>query len=898
MNDFRYGAYSGPVQGDGVQHNYFGGSSYGPAPTALAALPPTPPEFGGRDADLDVLLGLLDPHQSEGSAKAAVISAVAGLPGVGKTTLAIAAAHEALDRGWFTGAQFLNLRGYDEAPVAPDQALDALLRSLGVAAEHIPASLDARAGLYRSELVARAGRGERLLIVADNASAAEQVRPLLPAATEHRVLVTSRHTLPGLGRLIDLGTLRPQDAVRMLEQALHVADPGDARVKEDDEAAHVLARACGYLPLALQITAAQLAADPGQPLAERAAQLTEAGSALSDLDDGERAVRAAFDQSLQRLLPQEADLFRLLGLNPGADLSTQAVAVLADRKPAETLKLLTELARAHLVERGQVRGRWQMHDLLRQYAAGEAAARMAGARPVRRRYEQATVRLIAHYEKNTAAADGCLQDPQGIPVRGVFKGRAEALEWMDAERANLIATVHTGGHAGAHLATHLSTYFFLRRRYDDSITVSRLARDVFQALGDRHGEASASNNLGSALRSLTRYEESISAYQHAIDLFQGLGDRFNEAMVCFNFGLALRELRRHEESIACHEKAREIFAELGDRGNEGQAWNHLGGVLNTVERHEEALAAHRTAIDMFRELGDRHKEAMALSNLGRTLSATGRHEESIEAHLAAVRMHREIGGPDGGAEAWGYLGRAFEGQHRHAEAVEAYRTAIRLLQECGDRHSEGEAWSSLGVALHDARHTEEALAAHRTAITMLHELASPNEAMAWGNLGVVLGDAGRHEEAVEACRTAVAMFRAQGGREDVAGNESNLGRVLWAMGQYEEAIELLRTAVDTLGDLESRKEAVAWHNLAEALTAAGRFDEAVAAHQHAIGLFEGYGDAFRAGQAYAGLAETRQAAGLPGEGVRTAWEKAAGAYGRAGAEEEASTARARAAENC
>jgi hypothetical protein len=164
------------------------------APVALAQLPPLTAGFTGRDAELGLMTGLLDPA---GAAAAVVVSAVAGLAGVGKTALAVQAGHAARERGWFTGGVlFLDLHGYDDAPVEPGQALDALLRALGVAAEHIPPTTDGRAGLYRSAL---AGVGGPVLVIADNASSEAQVRLLLPGPGPHRVVVTSRHTLASLG---------------------------------------------------------------------------------------------------------------------------------------------------------------------------------------------------------------------------------------------------------------------------------------------------------------------------------------------------------------------------------------------------------------------------------------------------------------------------------------------------------------------------------------------------------------------------------------------------------------------------------------------------------------------------------------------------------------------------
>lgn len=357
-NDFRGADFAhSQVLGYGTMTANTYVQQYAPVPTALDALPPPPVGFTGREDDLAYILGVLNPDRTGEGPAVAVLS---GWGGVGKTTLAYAAGHAAQKRDWFTGVLLVDLRGYDPRPAQAEEALEALLRSLGVPHEHLPPPGAGRDALYRSQLNARQEEGERLLVVADNASAIAQVQPLVPPG-HHGMLVTSRHRLTGLGRMRTVNRLQPEDAVALLEAALKNNDPDDPRVGEDPQAAERLASACGYLPLALQITAALLAQDPGQPLSERAAALGGTDGILDGLDDGERSLRTMFDQSLERLTPQEQDLFRLLALNPGPNISTPAAAVLADQPQPATERLLARLAASHLIERTPaVRGRWQI----------------------------------------------------------------------------------------------------------------------------------------------------------------------------------------------------------------------------------------------------------------------------------------------------------------------------------------------------------------------------------------------------------------------------------------------------------------------------------------------------------------------------------------------------------
>ena len=364
------GSFGGPVLlGRDFTNTTFVAQHSAPAPVALAQLPALAAGFTGRDGELAQVAGLLDPAVGAG---AVVVSAVAGLAGVGKTALAVQAAHAARSSGWFAGGVlFIDLHGYDSSRVQPGQALDALLRALGVPGEHIPETAEQRAGLYRSVLAQISGP---VLVVADNASAEAQVRPLIPGPGPHRVIITSRHTLAGLGaRLLDITVLDRAAAIRLLDQAVRAARPGDDRISGDPVAAGKLAKSCGGLPLALQITAALLVADPMLTAAELAAELADEVRRLETLryEDGggisAPSAAAAFELSYRQLDEDSARMFRLLPADPGPDVSTGAAAELAGWPAHRTRKALSQLARAHLVEQS-LRSRWRMHDLLRLYA--------------------------------------------------------------------------------------------------------------------------------------------------------------------------------------------------------------------------------------------------------------------------------------------------------------------------------------------------------------------------------------------------------------------------------------------------------------------------------------------------------------------------------------------------
>ena len=674
-----------------------------PPPRAPATLPAGPGRLVGRDDEVGELLELLDPQRP---GPPAVV--VAGLPGIGKTSLALHAAHEAVVvRGWFPGGVlFVDLRGYDpDRQLTAGQALGELLRQLGVADANLPPA-EEQAGRYQSELAHLADAGKPVLLVTDNASTAAQVEALIPARSKHRLLVTSRDILASIpARLIDLDVLPPPAAADLITQVLTSARPGDRRARDEAAELQQVAELCGRLPLALQITAEILKADPGLPVAAMAAELQDPPARLAALsrEDGggrTRAVRAAFEASYRRLAADQARLFRLLALNPGPDTATEAAAALAGAPAGQVRPRLAVLAGASLMTEQPVGGnRWRMHDLIRLYAAelGRAVARDD-------RSEAALDRLLEHYRDTAAAADDHLRALPGQAVPERFGGRADALAWLDAERPALVAAVTLAAASGRartaiSLASCLASFLNWRRHFEDMITTGQAAVDSAHHAGDRLGEAVVLDNLGSALRQVRRFEEAITAHQQAAALFAEFGDRHREAVALNNLGSALQEVQQFDEAITAHRQGLALFAELGDRHGEARTLISLGVVLQEVQQFGEAITADQRAAALFAEFGDQYGEAVALNSLGLGLRELRRFGEAITAHQRAAALFAEFGDQYGEAGSLISLGSALQELRRFGEAITAHQQAAALFAELGDRHGEAVALDNLGSAL-------------------------------------------------------------------------------------------------------------------------------------------------------------------------------------------------------
>jgi hypothetical protein len=295
-----------------------------------------------------------------------VVIVIEGMAGVGKTTLANHLAHGVSDR-FPDGQLYVNMRGYDHdvGPLAAGEVLPGFLDALGVAPQVFPVSADDQAALYRSVVA-----GKRVLVVIDNARDAEQVRGLLPGGPGSLVLVTSRNQLTGLvaegAHLLRLDPFTPAEARELLGRRL-----GPERVEWESKAADELIRLCAGLPLALSVAAAYAAVHPDFPLAALTREFRSRGLDLLDTGDPATTTRSVFARSYDNLSDHAALMFRLLGIQPGPDISLPAAASLSAMTADQARKAIDELTRAHLLEEHRP-GRFTCHALLRAYAAEQA----------------------------------------------------------------------------------------------------------------------------------------------------------------------------------------------------------------------------------------------------------------------------------------------------------------------------------------------------------------------------------------------------------------------------------------------------------------------------------------------------------------------------------------------
>ena len=589
---------------------------------------------------------------------------ITGTAGVGKTTLAVRFAKQAVPL-FPDGQLYVNLRGFDPAgaPMPPGTALHWFLNALGVPARHVPSAVEAQSALLRTLL-----GGKRMLLLLDNAHDADQVRPLLPGSSGCMVLVTSRSQLTGLvvdgARALPLDVLGAQEAAELVAGRL-----GAERTAGESTAVANLVARCAGLPLALSVTCARAAARPGMRLADLAAELADARGRLDALRTGEVAtdLRAVFSWSADKLSGQAARMFRLLGVHHGPDISAAAAASLAAVTLADARAALAELTRASLLTESPA-GRFGCHDLLRAYTAELAAATLSDAES-----DQARRRVLDHYLWTAHAAMARLYPARGqVPPPESLDGMAAeefcgqdaydaALAWFDAEDlvlANVIeqaAAQRQDEHCWK-LAWYWAPLLNRRSRTTELLAVARTAVLSAGRLGDRDALAHVHCELGNVTGRHGDYRAADEHLHKALELFTDLGDQASVGETRFRLGVLLAHQERWDEALGHAVEALRLRRSLADGAAIAYSENLVGWVLAHTGQPDAALWYCRRALDMHTELGSRSGVADTLDSIAFAYGQLADYERSVAHYEQALAMYRLLGYPQGEANTWLDLG--------------------------------------------------------------------------------------------------------------------------------------------------------------------------------------------------------------------------------------------------
>jgi tetratricopeptide (TPR) repeat protein len=803
------------------------------------SLPPDPAAFTGRDDELRRITTAVASAARPGGVVA--IHAIGGMPGVGKTALAVHLAHQLRNR--FSDRQlFIDLHAYTpgQDPVTPQDALAGLLAATGVDPRYLPADLDGRISLWRDRMA-----GQRALLVLDNAAASAQVSPLLPGGENCLVMVTSRRhlgDLPGTVVPVQLDILPPDQAREMFVRLA-------PRAAAEPEAVQELVDLAGYLPLAISLLARVYARHPSWTLTDLAA---ETRASLLTMAAEQDSVAAAFDVSYKHLSDDQKEFFRRLGLHPGTTTDAFAAAALTRRPFQEATERLDALHGEGLLTETGYR-RYGMHDLIRRYAQNLAADDPEDDR------DQALEHLLDYYQYTGAIAEAILARqplttsailapaPAAVPDLREYT-RAQA--WARAERSSLLACLDHVTRTGCNdrilaLTAGTAALLLLDGPWTDAITRHTTAIQAAQSLGDRKGQADALTHLGAVRYPAGDYPGAAQALEEALGIYRDLGDQKGQADALTHLGTMRLLTGGYPGAAQTLEEALGIYRDLSDQKGQADALTHLGALRLQTGDYPGATGALEEALDIYRDLGDRQGQAGALGYLGVLRLQTGDYPGAAGALDETLDIYRDLGDRQGQAGALGYLGAIRRLIGDYIGAVQVLEEALAISRDLGDRHGQAGALGYLGAARRFIGDYPGAAQALEEALGIYRDIGSRRgQAGAFTHLGAVRRLTGDYPGAARALEEALGIYRDIGDRKGESEALDEAGALHRVRGDLDRAEECHRRALELAREIgSSRDEARALAGLGRCALAAGRTGRAEASLRQALEIFQRIGAA-------------------------------------------------------
>lgn len=646
-------------------------------------LPGVTPDFTGRQHELDELARRVQAHDPAGSVIA--IHAVDGMPGVGKTELALRVAHQH-KQSYPDGQYFIDLHGYTAglAPMSPGAALEELLRQAGLPPQKIPAELALRQARWQALMARR-----RALVLLDNALDTDQVRPLLPRAAGCLVLITGRSALRGLPgvRTWQLDVLPRETAVELFTR---VADAGRPL---DRKAVATAVELVGRLPVAVRTVASHVAAGYAESeLADDLRRVKDHASLVAAAGPLGSEVRAAFDTSLRRLDPRHQRAFGVLGIHPGPVIGVPQFAALAGVPVAEAGSMLRELSRWNLITpyTGVGHRRYQQHDLLRDYARQYASGHL----PADER-SAALAQLTAWY---ASAVDGL--EPHGAD---------QAEKWVVSEEDNLVALAdHASGGSGAGMCSRYGHWLLRLYRGKSAAVLYTSAARLYRETGNLAGEAAALQGSGQCALAAGDVLAADEYLRAALELHRRTGDEQAEADTLVGLGRVGIETSSYASADRDLRAALKLFRRAGNQRGEDDTLYWMGD-----------LAMRAADLGIAGELFGRYDKAATLLALGMSALGSSDAGENFQKALAIARTTAD---QDIEAAALAGLGHVALTAHDDDAAVDFYRAALDLYRQAGNRYREASALNEMGDVARACGNHEVARGRWREALAIFREI--------------------------------------------------------------------------------------------------------------------------------------------------------------------------------
>jgi DNA-binding SARP family transcriptional activator len=695
----------------------------------VSSLPSRPGGFTGRSEELATIEAA-----AAGSDERRAVW-ISGAPGVGKTGLAVEAAHRLRPR--FPDGQLLvRLNGFtpNVTAMSVSEALTQLLTELGVPAEQIPDTVGRKATLYQTHLY-----GTKTLVVLDNAASPEQIRPLLPEARDCFAVVTSRRMgEPDISEHVRLTPMPRNDA-----EALFLALIGPrVRGKPSDVAG--LVKRCGYLPVSITVAAALLRKHDRWSLDHLLGLMEDSGA----WRDGAAAIHASY----QQLDPQLQQVFRLFGHLPGPDVDLVGAAALIGRDLAATRRLLYDLHEVCLLEE-TAPDRYQMLDPVKEFAAQEAVPTDALTRLLDfYLVTLANAVSVAYPFDRTIQPSTDRESPHGLR----FTDEDEALTWITAERDNLMAVIRRSGSDHAwRLAALIWRHFNTLNLFEDWIqAVASVHRE------DDYSQAHVLQRLSTANDRCGQHTEAVELAGQALERWTRLGDVAGEAAALTALAISSLQLGDHDEAMKHFEAAQAKYAQCGDLRGHAHALSMRGYLNEQHRRYEVALEQQEEAVKILRKIGFQQGLAHTLNNLGAIRQHLGDVERAIPDHLEAHDIAVELGDACVAAFALTNIADAHRLAGRLTEALHHHNMATRTATGLADPDLSARLDRDRAATVRDSGNPAGALLLYRSSLDIATGTGNLSN-QSHGEIGVarMLHALDRHDEAVQHWDNAEAAFR-------------------------------------------------------------------------------------------------------------------------------------------
>jgi DNA-binding SARP family transcriptional activator/tetratricopeptide (TPR) repeat protein len=716
-----------------------------------STLPPGPANFVGRSDELESL--------RSASPSGAGIKIIEGMPGVGKTALAVQAART--NAGLYPGGQlYLNLHGHDpgQEPLRPADALDRLLRMIRIPAAVISRRVEERSLQWIMELTRR-----RMIVVLDDVASEEQIQPLLPVTGDSLILITSRRRLSRLRvpTVLALEVLPVGDAVTLFTGAC-----GGARSYEYGEATRAV-RLCGHLPLAIHLVASKLREDPSGDLDQLFADLSP-----SPVFGTGRTVTGhltrVFETTYRGLSPRQQRLFRLLGAQPCLEVTAPAVAALTGESIAQAQRDLAALLDHHLLER-VTSHRFRSHDLIRAYAATLSALEDKATD-----LRQSLGRLMNFYLHAASRCDRVLHPDRRRmtlvikPVTGLdirVETQDQARQWLEEEWRNILrcaryAARHEWKQRCIELVHVLAGFLEAQAYWDEAAAAHKLALSECRGLGSLPWIAQELLELSHVSQQTGPSNMALPLAEESVTIYRSLLDKAGEADALNRLGLAYCYSANYREALAHLEEAGNIYQQLGDRRGVAGTLNHIGQARWYLGRLAEALTSFQSALALYRSVGDRRNEARLLNNIGDLLRHRGYHRDAWDHYQESLKIFREIGGRWNLAILFSNVGCIHLYKGKYEAALAEFRRALVIFRDVSDLRHQATSLNEIGEACQGLELYEEAFIYHAQAKAVADQCGDPHTlAIVHRGIADTQRKSGRHADASNNYLTSIRLAR-------------------------------------------------------------------------------------------------------------------------------------------